>query len=94
MAAGERPDHTATLARHTLVYGLSGFVVPLVGLVTLPIYARAFSPAELGLLELGMVLVVVTLVLADSGLSTAARACTTSTGPSRSGNATTSSSRG
>jgi O-antigen/teichoic acid export membrane protein len=70
--AGERPDHTATLARHTLVYGLTGLVVPLVGLVTLPIYARAFSPAELGLLELGMVLVVVTLVLADSGLSTAA----------------------
>ena len=73
MAAGERPDHTATLARHTLAYGLSGFVVPLVGIVTLPIYARVFSPAEYGVLELGLVTLSVTLVLADAGLSAAAQ---------------------
>ena len=63
MAAGERPDHTATLARHTLAYGLSGLAVRLVGLVALPIYARAFSPAEFGVLELGLVTLSVALAI-------------------------------
>ena len=73
MPAGERPDHTSTLARHTLAYGLSGFVVPLVGVATLPIYSRVFSPAEYGLLELGLVLTGIALVAADAGLSAAAQ---------------------
>lgn len=73
MAAGERADHTSTLAQHTLAYGLSGFVVPLVGLVTLPIYSRVFSPAEYGLLELGIVVTSIALVFADAGLSAAAQ---------------------
>ncbi len=73
MPAGERPDHTSTLARHTLAYGLSGFVVPLVGVVTLPIYSRVFSPSEYGLLELGFVLTGIGLVVADAGLSAAAQ---------------------
>jgi O-antigen/teichoic acid export membrane protein len=73
VAAGERADHTLTLAQHTLAYGLSGFIVPLVGLVTLPIYSRIFSPAEYGLLELGIVLTSIGLVLANGGLSAAAQ---------------------
>jgi O-antigen/teichoic acid export membrane protein len=73
VAAGERADHTSTLAQHTLAYGLSGFIVPLVGLVTLPIYSRIFSPEEYGLLELGIVLTSIGLVLADGGLSAAAQ---------------------
>jgi O-antigen/teichoic acid export membrane protein len=73
VAAGERPDHTSTLAQHTLAYGLSGFVVPLVGLVTLPIYSRVFSPDEFGLLELGLVVTSIGLVLADAGLSSGAQ---------------------
>jgi O-antigen/teichoic acid export membrane protein len=73
VASGERADHTATLAQHTLAYGLSGFVVPLVGLVTLPIYSRVFSPAEYGLLELGIVVTSIGLVLADGGLSAGAQ---------------------
>lgn len=73
MASSERADHTSTLAQHTLAYGLSGFVVPLVGIVTLPIYARAFSPAEYGVLELGLVLTSIALVVADAGLSSAAQ---------------------
>ena len=73
MSTGERPDHTSTLARHTLAYGVSGFVVPLVGVVTLPIYSRVFSPAEYGLLELGFVLTGIALVAADAGLSAAAQ---------------------
>ena len=71
--AGERPDHTSTLAQHTFAYGLSGFVVPLVGVVTLPIYSRVFSPSDFGLLELGLVLTSIGLVLADAGLSAAAQ---------------------
>lgn len=73
MASSERADHTSTLAQHTLAYGLSGFVVPLVGVLTLPIYARAFSPAEYGVLELGLVLTSIALVVADAGLSSAAQ---------------------
>src|SRR5918992_1191885 len=71
--AEERADHTSTLAQHTLAYGLSGLVVPLVGIVTVPVYARFLSPAEFGLLELGMVLTSIALVLADAGLSQAAQ---------------------
>ena len=73
MASSERADHTSTLAQHTLAYGLSGFVVPLVGVVTLPIYARAFAPEEYGVLELGLVLTSIALVVADAGLSSAAQ---------------------
>jgi O-antigen/teichoic acid export membrane protein len=73
VASGERVDHTSTLAQHTLAYGLSGFVVPLVGVITLPIYSRVFTPSEYGLLELGLVLTGIALVLADAGLSAAAQ---------------------
>jgi O-antigen/teichoic acid export membrane protein len=69
----ERADHTSTLARHTLAYGLSGLVVPLVGIVTVPVYARVLSPSQFGLFELGMVLTSIALVLADAGLSQAAQ---------------------
>jgi O-antigen/teichoic acid export membrane protein len=71
--SSERADHTSTLAQHTLAYGLSGFVVPLVGVITLPIYARVFSPSEYGVLELGLVLTSIALVVADAGLSAAAQ---------------------
>jgi O-antigen/teichoic acid export membrane protein len=73
VAAGERADPTTTLARYTLAYGLSGFVVPLVGIVTLPIYSRVFSPTEYGVLELAMVLSAIALVLADAGFASAAQ---------------------
>ena len=73
MAAEERADHTSTLAQHTLAYGLTGLVIPLVGVLTLPVYARVLSPAEFGLFELGMVLTSIALVLADAGLSQAAQ---------------------
>jgi O-antigen/teichoic acid export membrane protein len=73
VSAGDRADHTSTLAQHTLAYGLSGLVVPLVGLVTLPVYSRVFDPGEYGLLELGIVLTSLGLVVADAGLSAAAQ---------------------
>jgi O-antigen/teichoic acid export membrane protein len=65
------PDH-APLARQTLAYGLSGLIVPLVGMVTLPIFARVFTPSEYGLLELGTTTLTVAVAITDAGLTAAA----------------------
>ncbi len=67
------PSHIVTLAKHTFVYGLSGVLLQAVGVVTLPIFARAFSQAEYGKLELGLVLSSVTLTLVDLGFASAAQ---------------------
>lgn len=67
------PSHIVTLAKHTFVYGLSGVLLQAVGVITLPIFARAFTQAEYGQLELGLVLSSVTLTLVDLGLSSAAQ---------------------
>ena len=40
------PPDPAPLARQTLAYGLSGLIVPIVGMVTLPIFARVFTRAS------------------------------------------------
>jgi len=65
------PDH-APLARQTLAYGLSGLIVPLVGMITLPIFARVFRPSEYGLLELGTTTLTVAVAITDAGLTAAA----------------------
>jgi O-antigen/teichoic acid export membrane protein len=49
-------SHFATLGKQALIYGLSGAALQLVGLVTLPVYARYFTAAQYGVLELGNVL--------------------------------------
>jgi len=67
----EPPDH-APLARQTFAYGLSGLIVPLVGLVSLPIFARVFTRSEYGILELGTSMTTVALALTDAGLTAAA----------------------
>jgi O-antigen/teichoic acid export membrane protein len=67
------PSHIVTLAKQTIVYGLSGVLLQAVGIVTLPIFARAFSQAEYGKLELGLVLSSVTLTLVDLGFASAAQ---------------------
>ena len=64
------PSRTAQLARQTVVYGLSGIALPAVGVITLPIFARAFAPAEYGLVELSMVGLAVALAFADAGFAT------------------------
>ena len=43
----------APLARQTLAYGLSGLIVPLVGMITLPIFVRVFTRSQYGIIELG-----------------------------------------
>ena len=66
------PPDTAPLAKQTLAYGLSGLIVPIVGLITLPIFARVFTKSEYGVLELGTTLLAVALAVTDAGLTAAA----------------------
>lgn len=66
-------SHIVTLVKQTIVYGLSGILLQAVGVVTLPIFARSFTQAEYGKLELGVVLSSVTLTLVDLGLASAAQ---------------------
>jgi O-antigen/teichoic acid export membrane protein len=65
------PDH-APLARQTLAYGLSGLIVPLVGMITLPVFARVFTRSQYGLLELGTTTLTVAVAITDAGLTAAA----------------------
>jgi O-antigen/teichoic acid export membrane protein len=57
------------LFKQTLVYGVSGVLLQIVGVITVPIYARQFTPSDYGVLELGMVAVAVALAVADLGLT-------------------------
>jgi O-antigen/teichoic acid export membrane protein len=66
-------DATPVLARQTLIYAISGAIAPAVGLITLPILARVFSPSEYGLLELAVTLSAVALTLTDLSLTAAAQ---------------------
>jgi len=66
------PPDPAPLARQTLAYGLSGLIAPLVGLITLPIFARVFSQGEYGVIELGTTVMSVAVAITDIGLASAA----------------------
>jgi O-antigen/teichoic acid export membrane protein len=65
------PPDTAPLARQTLAYGLSGLIVPLVGLITLPIFARVFTRSQYGILELATTTGTVALTITDLGMMAA-----------------------
>ena len=65
------PLDTGPLARQTLAYGLSGLIVPLVGLITLPVFAHTFTQAQYGLLELATTSTTVVLAMTDAGLTAA-----------------------
>jgi O-antigen/teichoic acid export membrane protein len=69
--SAQPPDH-APLARQTLAYGLSGFLTPLVGMITLPIFARTFTQSQYGILELATTATSVALAITDAGLTAAA----------------------
>jgi O-antigen/teichoic acid export membrane protein len=56
------------LGKDSAIYGLSGAAIQIVGLLTLPIYARAFTPAEYGVVEVAMVTFTAMIVAADAGL--------------------------
>src|SRR5215212_3836858 len=87
MAVGEAPstlppeeqpslaqlDATPALARQTMTYAVSGMIAPALAVVTLPIFARVFSPSQYGVLELGTTMTVLVLTLTDIGLVAAAQ---------------------
>ena len=66
------PPDTRPLGRQTLAYGLSGLIVPIVGMITLPIFARVFTTSQYGLMELGTATLTVAAAVTDAGLTAAA----------------------
>ena len=62
------PPDLAPLAQQTLAYGLSGLLVPIVGMITLPIFARVFTRSQYGLIELGTTMTTVALAITDAVL--------------------------
>jgi O-antigen/teichoic acid export membrane protein len=70
-APPRRPGHIVQIGKQTLVYGLSGVSLQLVGLITLPIFTRAFSPSDYGVLELATVGSSIALTLVDAGMASA-----------------------
>jgi len=66
-------QHLSTLGKQTLVYGVSGTALQAVGLITLPIFARVFTPAEYGVLEMVTVGLAALMLVADLGLSSASQ---------------------
>jgi hypothetical protein len=72
-APSRRPGHIVQIGKQTLVYGLSGVSLQLVGLITLPIFTRVFSPSEYGVLELATVGSSVAVTLVDAGMTSASQ---------------------
>ncbi len=72
-AVPQPPSHILRLAKQALVYGTSGVLLQVVGVVTLPVFARSFTHAEYGLLELALVLFSFSMAVADAGFASAAQ---------------------
>ena len=72
-AAPQPPSHIVNLAKQALVYGTSGVLLQVVGVITLPVFARAFTQSEYGLLELALVLFSLSAAVADAGFASAAQ---------------------
>lgn len=62
-----------TLGRQAFVYGLGGAALQVVGLVTLPVFTRALSTPQFGVLETMLAAFSALLVLADLGITSAAQ---------------------
>ena len=65
--------HFVRLAKQTLVYGIGAVAQQILGLITLPIYARVFDPAEYGVIEVITVGLAVLSIAVDLGLASAAQ---------------------
>jgi O-antigen/teichoic acid export membrane protein len=65
--------HLFRLSGQTGVYGLSGATLPLIGLVTLPVFTHLFSSREYGALEIVVVAAGAVAVVVDLGLGLAAQ---------------------
>ena len=65
--------HLFRVGQHTLIYGLGGVALQVVGVVTLPIFARIFTPAQYGVIEIGNVGFALLLLLVDFGFASASQ---------------------
>jgi len=66
-------DRLYGLGRQTLVYGVSAAALQIVGLITLPVFARVFAPGEYGALEIATVGLSAMLVVADLGMASSSQ---------------------
>ncbi|MBA2506607.1 MAG: oligosaccharide flippase family protein [Thermoleophilaceae bacterium] len=66
-------DRIAALGKQTVVYGLSGVAIQMAGVVTLPVFARVFTTAEYGVLEVGTVGLGMLVILVDLGMASASQ---------------------
>lgn len=64
-------QHFLRLGRQTLVYGIGAVAQQLLGVITLPIYARVFAPSQYGVIEVATVGLAVLSIMVDLGLGTA-----------------------
>jgi O-antigen/teichoic acid export membrane protein len=68
-----RPSPIVALAKQAVVYGISGVALQAIGLLTLPVFARVFTTAEYGKLELALALSAVALAVVDAGFASSAQ---------------------
>ena len=71
--AGAVRQHFVRLGKQTLVYGLGAVAQQILGVITLPIYARVFAPSEYGVIEVLTVGLAVLAIVVDLGLNSAAQ---------------------
>jgi O-antigen/teichoic acid export membrane protein len=62
-----------TLAKQTIVYGISGAALQFIGLITLPVFSRVFTPAQYGVIELGGVFFSLLATVTDFGMASASQ---------------------
>lgn len=61
------------LGSQTLIYGVGGVALQLVGIITLPVFARVFSPADFGIIELATVILAILMIVVDGGMASASQ---------------------
>lgn len=61
------------LGSQTIVYGIGGAALQIVGIVTLPVLARILTPADYGVLELAMVVAAILMLFVDGGMASASQ---------------------
>lgn len=66
-------QHLTRLAGQTVVYGLGAVAIQLTGVLTLPVYARVFDPAEYGVVEVLTVGLSALAIFVDLGVGSGAQ---------------------
>ena len=65
--------HLLRLGKQTVVYGIGAVAAQLLGVITLPVYARIFDPTQYGVLEVITVGLAVVSIVVDLGFVSAAQ---------------------